>query len=536
MENFFGRNRPVVNSNVLSLLGWLTVWGVFSWGTVVYPAGNPTRPDKVQVMEAMRQATEFMMNEVSYRGGFVQRYSLDLSERYGELPARETQVWVEPPATPSVGLVMLEAHRRTGEPQYISHARRIADCLIWGQLESGGWHYFIDFDLATVPHYYDEVLSQYWGWEEYSHYYGNATFDDDTTAAAIRLLLRLYDTTQDPRYRIPLKTALDFVLEAQYPNGAWPERYPRSNRVSGNPKTDYTAFYTFNDSVISSNIMLLLEAHKILGDSRYWEAARRGMDFYIISQQAQPQAGWAQQYDFEMQPARGRSFELPALNAAQTATNIKELLLFFKVTGDRRYLEPVPKALDWLEASQIDSEPPYTFTYFYEMVTNRPIYTRRVGDDKRSFRFVETYESEGAYPYGLRFSLDIPALRSEFERVGLLTAADTRKEYEHAIRIERTQPIIQRPDALVDYRTVAADAAEIGTLIDALDERGGWPGEYQMLDLDDWLDNPPRRYKGYDTGTYVTRMYRLINYLDELEGERELGSQKSREAPSREAP
>ena len=83
-------------------------------------------PTRKEVLAAMKTATSFMMNTVSTRGGFVQKYSLDLKERYGELKARDSMIWVEPPSTPTVGLMLIEAHRVTNDPQYLEYADRVA--------------------------------------------------------------------------------------------------------------------------------------------------------------------------------------------------------------------------------------------------------------------------------------------------------------------------------------------------------------------------------------------------------------------------
>jgi len=214
----------------------------------------------------------------------------------------------------------------------------VAGALIRGQHPAGGWHYFIDFDPAGTRRYYQEFFTRLWAWQEYLHYYGNCTFDDDVTAGATRFLLRLYDTTGDPKYRPALVKALDFILEAQYPNGAWPQRYPLSSEFAHHGHKDYTPFYTFNDGVISNNIDVLLEAYRKLGNKKYLKAAHRGMDFFILAQYSRPQAGWALQYDLDMRPAWGRTFEIDGLCATQTVHNINDLLKFYKITGDRKYL------------------------------------------------------------------------------------------------------------------------------------------------------------------------------------------------------
>jgi len=182
----------------------------------------PTLTEK-DVLEAMKKATDFMMNKVSNRGGFLWYYSADLTRLWGEVPALKSQIWVQPPPnSPSVGEMLLDAYDVTRDSVYLESASKFADALIFGQHSSGGWNYFIDFEPAGLPKFYEEIASQCRGWEEFYYYYGNATFDDDTTASAARFLLRLYATTLDPKYREPLLKALNLILESQYPAGGWP--------------------------------------------------------------------------------------------------------------------------------------------------------------------------------------------------------------------------------------------------------------------------------------------------------------------------
>lgn len=475
---------------------------------VLVPFVLPAQPRAEEVLASMRKAADFMMSEMSHRGGFVWKISEDGELRYGELKARDSMIWVEPPGTPTVGLVFIEAYRVTGDETYLDHARKTANALIRGQRPEGGWHYFIDFDMPGLPDYYDEYFSKRWGWEEHTKYYDNSTFDDDVTYAAALLLLRLYDETLDPAYRPALDKALGFVLESQYPNGAWPQRYPL--------KDDYTAYYTFNDGAISNNIHLLLEAHDTLGMPGYLEAARRGMDFYIISQQASPQAGWGQQHNFDMVPAGGRKFEIGALSSDETVDNVRDLLTFYKATGDRRYLEPVPKALEWLESAPRNEEG--RFTRFYELGTNRPIYSRSPVIVDHVASFERTHDPAEAYPYGLAFNLNIEGLWAEYRRVKGLDPETARAEFESERASERLRPTLARKSRHADYRTVARGPGEIAELVASIGDGRGWVLEDVLLDEDHFIDNPPWEIVAYDTGTYVARLYRLINHLHEREG------------------
>ena len=82
-----------------------------------FQANGAEAPSPAEVQAAMERATEFMFNEAGNRGGFVWVYTTSL-EPHGELKARESMVWVEPPNTPTVGLMLLDAHVVTGEDRY----------------------------------------------------------------------------------------------------------------------------------------------------------------------------------------------------------------------------------------------------------------------------------------------------------------------------------------------------------------------------------------------------------------------------------
>ena len=171
-------------------------------------AGAPTATTPVgrdAVLAAAKKAVRFLMESVSNRGGFLTMYAADLSEQWGEIPARKSQVWVQSPGTVSMGELMLEAYGATGDAEYLRLAERVAGALVYGQRPEGGWHYFIDFDPQGIPAYYENVASRCWGWEEFYHYGDNSTFDDDVHAGATRFLLALYLETLDPRWRVPAR-------------------------------------------------------------------------------------------------------------------------------------------------------------------------------------------------------------------------------------------------------------------------------------------------------------------------------------------
>ena len=186
--------------------------------------------------------------------------------------------------------------------------------------------------------------------------------------AALRLLMRVDRELQFKDEQIHEATlyALDSLLRAQYPNGAWPQRYaefPDPSRhpvkrasypVSWSrkwPGPEYRGHYTFNDNSISDVIDMMLEASRIYDEPKYQAAAERGGDFMLLAQMPDPQPGWAQQYDADMHPAWARIFEPPSVTGGESQGVMKTLLLLYRETGKKKYLEPIPRALDYYEKS-----------------------------------------------------------------------------------------------------------------------------------------------------------------------------------------
>ena len=447
-----------------------------------------------------------MLDRVSYRGGFVRFATEDLSERWGEVPARRSMVWVQDPGTVSVGRVLLEAYQTTGDGAFLGYCRRTAGALVWGQQASGGWHYFIDFEPGGTQRWYDQVGTTCWGWEEFYHDYGNGTFDDGVTTGAADFLLDLYLTTLDPAYRGPLLQAVQFVLDAQYPLGGWPQRYPpRQDRIT-HEGPSYTAFYTFNDGVIANNISFLLKAYEKLGDERCREAAVRGMYFVVLSQMGRPQAGWAQQYAMDLRPGAARSYEPAALAPSTTVSNIRHLLTFFKRTGDSRYLRGIPDALRWLEGSTLPaghSDEGHTHAQFVEVGTNRPLYAHREGTSVADGRYWVDYEP-GNFPghYGMQIRIDVPSLREEYQRVAALAPAEALAEHraEQASTPAAGQVSVER----------------VQQILAALDDRGAWVEDLSVPDYHDWKSKPRRHFRGISTRTYTKNMRALITYCRSL--------------------
>ena len=74
----------------------------------------------------MKRATTFMVEKVAYKGGYVWSYLPDMTRRWGEMEATPTMIWIQPPGTPSMGHLFLDAYHATGDEYYYRAAEQVA--------------------------------------------------------------------------------------------------------------------------------------------------------------------------------------------------------------------------------------------------------------------------------------------------------------------------------------------------------------------------------------------------------------------------
>ena len=255
-------------------------------------------PDRATVTKSLHRAVTFFRQHASAGGGYVFQLSADLQKREGEGRVDATTAWIEPPATPAVGMALLEAYRLCDDPILLAAAKETANALVQGQLRSGGWGEKIDFDAKKRSWQSYRVESENEG-------RNTSTFDDDKTQSAIRLLVQIDRELnfEDDTIHEAAHYALNAVLKAQYPCGAWPQRFtgrlphsdPKLRPASlpnewplEFPNRSYDKYYTLNDNTLSDVITTLLDAWEVYDDDRYLKAAQRGGDFLLLAQLPEP--------------------------------------------------------------------------------------------------------------------------------------------------------------------------------------------------------------------------------------------------------
>jgi len=461
-------------------------------------------PSRAKMLETMKRATRFMVETVAVNGGYVWSYLPDMSRRWGEMEAYPTMVWVQPPGTPTMGHLFLDAYHATGDSYYYAAAEAAASALVAGQMESGGWNYFIDFGgEASKKQWYATIGRNAWRLEEFQHDWGNATFDDAGTSEAMQFLLRLYVEKHDPKYLPPLRKALQFVLDSQYPIGGWPQRYPIRHEFEG----DYTSYITFNDDVAGENIKFLIYVYQALGgDAKVYDAIIRAMNVYLVTQQGQPQPGWALQYTLDLKPAAARHYEPLGLATHTTASNIRQLMWFYRLTGDTKFLARIPEALDWLESVRLPDSliaSGRAYPTFVELGTGKPLWLHRRGSNVFNGEYYADYEPGNLIGhYSSTRDIDVPALRKEYLALKASDPAEIAKD--SPLRKAGTLPryfLIDEPSTS-DLNT-AEGKRNPDTLVRTLNAQGWWPTELRATSNPYTGDGPRTPVPGNFAGTRV---------------------------------
>lgn len=475
-------------------------------------AAKPRGLSDDAVRAAMKKATTFMVEQVGNEGGYLWNYAPDFSRVWGELECKPSMMWIER-GTPAMGNIFLDAWHATGDEYYLKAAEQAAAALIWAQLPCGGWNYMADFaGEASLKNWYETVAKGYqYCAQEHLHYSGNATFDDGTIDAA-GFLLRIYAERWDPRYRPAIDKAIDFMIESQYPVGGWPQRWPL--------RDDYSSFITINDGVHTGNIRFLLDCWQILGEERVLEPIRRAMSCVLVLQGGKPQAGWAMQHqlDLNYSPGHARDFEPRGWAATATAEMIGNLMMFYRWTGDSKYLARIPDAFEFLESIQYGPEMVAFFKQnlregqilcptFVEVGTGKPLYLHR---------------ADGKY----RVDYDPNDLITHYRSYRTINIGPLKEQYEALLKMPLEEATADSPflgDKAQQRRYplycsrgsgVQEDKEAVQALVNALDSKPYWPGKLPGVSHENpGFSDAPLPEECISTWTYMQNMTRLINWL-----------------------
>ena len=298
-----------------------------------------------------------------------------------------------------------------------SEAVRIADNLLVYQRNSGGWPKNIDMAGVLSEGQRADILD-----EKRSD---DSTIDNGATYSQLIFLARVFSAKQLPRHRELFLRGLDYLLRAQYDNGGWPQYFPL--------KKGYYQHITFNDDAMTGVMRLLRDVAVKYPDYFFVDKARReraakavekGVDCILKTQLVVSgrRTVWCAQHDeVTLAPAAARAYE-PVSLSGQESVGIVEFLMEIE-HPDTRVVEAIESAVAWFKRTQLngirwietagskvdrvvvaDQTAPPLWARFYEIETNRPIFSGRDSVIKYNVAEIESERRNG-----YRWYTDAPA-------------------------------------------------------------------------------------------------------------------------------
>lgn len=268
-----------------------------------------------------------------------------------------------------------------------AEARAIADSVLAWQLSTGAWPKNIDMTKPPAAGQKPDARE--------------STIDNGATVTQLRFLGRVAQKTSDDRYRSAVLRGVDYLLAAQYPNGGWPQYFPL--------RAGYYTRITYNDNAMAGVMMLLWDVadgkadlppfdDELRGKAR--AAVEKGIDV-ILKTQIRVDGkltAWCQQHDeVTLAPRPARTFEPVALVSAESVGVIRVLMRVEKPGQD--VIDAIEAAVAWLQRVRIDGNPP-KWARFYEIGTNRPIFSGRDAVIRYSVDEIEEERRNGYSWYG----------------------------------------------------------------------------------------------------------------------------------------
>jgi len=314
-----------------------------------------------------------------------------------------------------------DAMRQKPDWYFSAEAIRIANNVLDYQHENGGWDKNIDMALPLESPNRDKVLAR--------QKLGETTIDNDATWTQMRYLAQVHLNVKDERYAVSVRKGMNYLLEAQYPNGGWPQFYPLRH--------GYWDHITYNDDAMVGVMEVLRDISQGEGEWSFFTpeerdkasaAFQRGIQVILKTQvkvNGQLTLWCAQHDEVTLAPAQARKYELPSLSGSESVGVVEILMMLdhpskdivdavqsavawfskVKITGIAVRMVPAPgtpKGVDRVVVE--DKNAPPLWARFYEIGTNKPIFSGRDSVKKYSLAEIE-YERRNGYSwYGGRAS------------------------------------------------------------------------------------------------------------------------------------
>jgi PelA/Pel-15E family pectate lyase len=281
--------------------------------------------------------------------------------------AEERRTGEPEPAMPkeSGGVKTMPLHREAdwyGTPE----ARHIADVILSFQTPAGGWSKNLDMNgepRQRGQSYTADNLSKHLGVADFDapmdpHWNYVGTLDNEATNTELRFLARVSKATPGApgdAYRVSFLRGVHYLLQAQFPNGGWPQVWPLEG--------GYHDAITYNDNAMTETAETLTAVAAGAGDYAFVPSGLRRKAAAsaahalrcILATQVLVHGQrtlWAQQQDaLTLAPVAGRNYEPAALSTAEST----DILLYLMQLPhpSRAVVDAVQHGAEWLKGAAV---------------------------------------------------------------------------------------------------------------------------------------------------------------------------------------
>ncbi len=237
----------------------------------------------------------------------------------------------------------------------------------------------------------------------------DCTTDNGATYLEMIYLSRCYKYNKDQRYKTAFLKGIDYLLEAQYENGGWPQFYPLRkgyySRITYNDGSMVNIMRLFKELIDGSDNISITLPDEIMAQVK--TSFDKGVKCILKTQYRQNGilTSWCAQYDENtLKPAKARAYELPSLSGKESAGIV--LLLMSIDRPSPEIITSVNSAATWFEKVKItgkredriyndkgelidkklvnDDNAPALWARFMDLDTNTPFFCDRDGIKKAS--------------------------------------------------------------------------------------------------------------------------------------------------------
>jgi len=217
-------------------------------------------------------------------------------------------------------------------------------------------------------------------------------------------LAQVVTATQASKYKEAFLNGFNYLLEAQYPNGGWPQYFPL--------RKGYYTHITFNDDAMIGVLYLMKDIadqkpeFKFLADDQIKQAQTallKGIDIILKTQitvEGKLTAWCAQHDEVTLAPADARSYELASISGKESIAILEFLMSIENPSNEIQ--QAIHSACRWYEESKIvgfrleyirdstatkgfnrllieDTKGPDLWARFYSLKSGQPLWVDRNG-------------------------------------------------------------------------------------------------------------------------------------------------------------